>query len=100
MPLYRDDPAGSGAGPRDPPRTLREAIVEPFHEFVSRKGWNSAMLILAFLLFYKLGDSMCTALATPFYLDMGFSRTQIGVIAKNAGCGLPSSAALSAACGW
>ena len=43
------------------------------------------MLILAFLLFYKLGDSMCTALATPFYLDMGFSKTDIGLIAKNAG---------------
>lgn len=68
-----------------PPRTLREAVVEPFHEFINRKGWNSALLILAFLFFYKLGDSMCTALATPFYLDMGFTKTQIGLIAKNAG---------------
>jgi PAT family beta-lactamase induction signal transducer AmpG len=31
---------------------------------------------------YKLGDNMATALATPFYLDMGFSRTEIGSIAK------------------
>ncbi|MGC2457481.1 MAG: AmpG family muropeptide MFS transporter [Gallionellaceae bacterium] len=68
-----------------PPTTLREAVVEPFHEFITRRGWNSALLILAFLLFYKLGDSMCTALATPFYLDMGFSKTQIGLVAKNAG---------------
>ena len=68
-----------------PPKTLREAVVEPFHEFITRKGWNSALLILAFLFFYKLGDSMATALATPFYLDMGFSKTQIGLIAKNAG---------------
>jgi PAT family beta-lactamase induction signal transducer AmpG len=68
-----------------PPRTLREAVVEPFHEFITRKGWQSALLILAFLFFYKLGDSMCTALATPFYLDMGFSKTQIGLVAKNAG---------------
>jgi MFS transporter, PAT family, beta-lactamase induction signal transducer AmpG len=42
-------------------------------------------LILAFIFFYKLGDSMATALATPFYLDMGFSKTEIGLIAKNAG---------------
>ncbi|MDH4233574.1 MAG: AmpG family muropeptide MFS transporter [Gallionella sp.] len=68
-----------------PPKTLREAVVEPFHEFITRQGWRSALLILAFLFFYKLGDSMCTALATPFYLDMGFSKTQIGLIAKNAG---------------
>jgi PAT family beta-lactamase induction signal transducer AmpG len=69
----------------NPPRTLRAAVVEPFHEFITRNGWGSALLILAFLLFYKLGDSMCTALATPFYLDMGFSKTQIGLVAKNAG---------------
>lgn len=68
-----------------PPKTLREAVVEPFHEFITRKGWNSALTVLAFLLFYKLGDSMCTALATPFYLDMGYSKTDIGLIAKNAG---------------
>jgi PAT family beta-lactamase induction signal transducer AmpG len=68
-----------------PPRSLREAVVEPFHEFVTRQGWRTAALIIAFVLLYKLGDSMCTALATPFYLDMGFSRTQIGLVAKNAG---------------
>jgi len=68
-----------------PPKTLREAVVEPFREFIMRNGWHSALLVLAFLLFYKLGDSMCTALATPFYLDMGFSKTDIGLIAKNAG---------------
>lgn len=66
------------------PRTLRQAIVEPFHEFVTRRGFRYAALVLAFLFFYKLGDSMATALATPFYLDLGFSRTEIGLIAKNA----------------
>ena len=67
------------------PKSLRDAVIEPFREFINRRGWNSALLILAFIFFYKLGDSMCTALATPFYLDMGFSKTQIGLIAKNAG---------------
>lgn len=67
------------------PKSLRDAVVEPFHEFITRQGWKSALLILTFLFFYKLGDSMCTALATPFYMDMGFSKTQIGLIAKNAG---------------
>lgn len=70
---------------RGSPRTLRDAVVEPFREFFSRHGVRSALLVLAFLFFYKLGDSLCTALATPFYLDMGYSKTEIGVIAKNAG---------------
>jgi len=66
------------------PKTLKAAVIEPFEEFRSR-GLKPALLILAFIFFYKLGDSMATALATPFYLDMGFSKTEIGLIAKNAG---------------
>lgn len=68
-----------------PPKNLREAVVLPFREFVLRQGWKHALMILAFIFLYKLGDSMATALATPFYLDLGFSRTQIGLVAKNAG---------------
>jgi PAT family beta-lactamase induction signal transducer AmpG len=70
---------------RPAPRTLSEAVVEPFHEFITRSGSTQALLVLAFIFLYKLGDSMATALATPFYLDMGFSKSEIGLIAKNAG---------------
>ncbi|HET6593025.1 MAG TPA: AmpG family muropeptide MFS transporter [Xanthomonadales bacterium] len=64
------------------PQSLRDAVVEPFREFFRRDGVLAALTILAFMFFYKLGDNMATALATPFYLDMGFSRTEIGAIAK------------------
>ena len=67
------------------PRTLAESVVGPFREFFMREGWRAALLVLTFIFLYKLGDSMATALATPFYLDMGFSKTDIGVVAKNAG---------------
>lgn len=70
---------------RGTPKTLREAVTEPFHEFWTRQGWRGAILVLAFIFLYKLGDSLCTALATPFYLDTGFSKTDIGLIAKHAG---------------
>jgi PAT family beta-lactamase induction signal transducer AmpG len=66
------------------PRTLREAIVEPFREYLTRRGPAHALLALAFMFLYKLGDSMATALSTPFYIDLGFSLTEIGLIAKNA----------------
>jgi PAT family beta-lactamase induction signal transducer AmpG len=78
--LLIDEPGGASA-----PRTLRAAVVEPFRDFFARNGVGGALLILAFLLLYKLGDSMCTALATPFYIDMGFSKSEIGIVAKNAG---------------
>jgi len=65
-----------------PPKNLQEAVVMPFREFVSRDGWRSAFCILAFMLLYKAGDSMAVALSTKFYIDQGFSLTQIGAIGK------------------
>jgi MFS transporter, PAT family, beta-lactamase induction signal transducer AmpG len=78
--MVREPAAAAGS-----PRTLRDAVVEPFREFFGRHGVRSALLVLCFLFLYKLGDSLCTALATPFYLDMGYSKTDIGIVAKNAG---------------
>jgi PAT family beta-lactamase induction signal transducer AmpG len=73
------------AAARAAPKTLREAVVEPFREFMGRQGVSGALTVLGFIFLYKLGDSLCTALATPFYLEMGFSKTDIGLVAKNAG---------------
>lgn len=61
------------------PRTLRSAVIDPLAEYFSRKH---ALLILAFILFYKVGDSMAAAMATPFYLDIGFTKTQVGAVVK------------------
>jgi PAT family beta-lactamase induction signal transducer AmpG len=66
------------------PRTLRETLVTPFSEYFHRVGWRPAALALFFMVAYKLGDNMATALATPFYLDLGFSMTEIGLVAKHA----------------
>lgn len=64
------------------PKSLRDAIVLPFRDFIQSNGLKSAAFTLAFLVLYKLGDNMATALQTPFFIDMGFSKTEIGVIAK------------------
>jgi PAT family beta-lactamase induction signal transducer AmpG len=60
------------------PATILQAIVLPFKEFFQRDGWRRAVWLLTFILMYKIGDSMATALATKFYLDLGFSMTEIG----------------------
>jgi len=67
------------------PTSLRQAIVEPFREFFTRDSVRSSILILAFMLLYKFGDSLATALITPFYIDVGFTNTQIGAVAKLVG---------------
>jgi len=68
-----------------PPKTLRDAVIEPFRDFIGRAGLAPALLVLAFLFLYKLGDNMATALQSPFFIDVGFTLTQIGAIAKTAG---------------
>jgi PAT family beta-lactamase induction signal transducer AmpG len=65
-----------------PPKTLRESIVGPFKEFFSRKG---AWLILAFVLLYKLGDNMASAMSIPFILAQGFTKTEYFVVVKGLG---------------
>ena len=67
------------------PKTLKDAVVEPFKDFIQRNNWRGAGLILAFMFFYKLGDNMAVALQTPFLIDLGFTLTTIGLVAKNAG---------------
>lgn len=69
-----------------PPSSLQEAVIEPFKEFFTREGGvKTGLLILFFIFFYKFGDVMATSLITPFYLDVGFSKTVIGTVAKVVG---------------
>ena len=61
------------------PTTLREAVIEPFVEYFQRRD---ALLMLAFILLYKIGDTTASHMTTPFYLDIGFSKTEIGAVVK------------------
>ena len=68
--------------PRDAiaaPKSLREAVFNPFLDYLKRPG---AIEILLFILLYKLGDNLAGALLTPFYIQVGFSLTQISVYYK------------------
>ncbi|OOZ39895.1 AmpG family muropeptide MFS transporter [Solemya pervernicosa gill symbiont] len=61
------------------PKTLREAVIDPFVDYFQRP---EALWILAFILFYKVGDTMASAMTMPFYLEIGFSKTEVGAVAK------------------
>ncbi|NNM51574.1 MAG: AmpG family muropeptide MFS transporter [Pseudomonadales bacterium] len=81
MSLLMREPASSNSAPH----SLREAIIFPFKDFLERHGEQQTLLILLLVMTYKLGDGLATTLATPFYLDMGFSRSTLGLVAKQAG---------------
>ena len=61
------------------PLTLAEAVILPFRDYFTRDG---AWLALAFILLYKLGDTLASAMTTPFYLDLGYSKSEIGAVVK------------------
>jgi PAT family beta-lactamase induction signal transducer AmpG len=73
--LFAPEP-GSPAGR---PRTLREAVIDPFVDYFGRPD---AVAILLFILLYKIGDAMAAHMTTPFYLDVGFTKTEIGAVVK------------------
>lgn len=73
--LFADEPKVAA----EPPRSLAEAVYLPLKEFFSRK---EAWLLLIFILLYKMGDTLAGALLTPFYLKLGFSKTEVGAIVK------------------
>lgn len=65
-----------------PPKTLLQAVVDPFAEFLKRPG---AAYILSFVLLFKIGDALAGSLLNPFYVEMGFTNADIGLIAKTFG---------------
>lgn len=67
-----------------PPRTLRDAALGPFTAFFGRPR---ALEVLAFMLLFKLGDSLASALNIPFLMDVGFSRSEIAVATQTFGLG-------------
>jgi PAT family beta-lactamase induction signal transducer AmpG len=70
---------------RDPVGWFRQAVLEPFGEFFARNGALTAVVILLFIMLYKLGDALLGALTSPFYVELGFQKTEIATIAKSWG---------------
>ncbi len=57
------------------------AVVRPFTDFFSRNG-KFALVILLFIAVFRLSDIAMGIMANPFYLDMGYSKTDIANVAK------------------
>jgi PAT family beta-lactamase induction signal transducer AmpG len=70
------------------PSTFLDAVRNPFVEFFKRHGdsinnnISIPILILLFILLYKVGDTMAHSLSTNFYLEMGYTKTEIGTVVK------------------
>ena len=72
--MCREPPLVQGA-----PKTFKESVVEPFFDYFRH---DRAVLILLFILLYKIGDQMATTMTMPFYQHLGFSKTEVGAVVK------------------
>jgi MFS transporter, PAT family, beta-lactamase induction signal transducer AmpG len=64
---------------------LKEAVVEPFADFLRRNGAGTAALILLFIMLYKLGDALLGTMTNPFYVELGFTKPEVATIVKGYG---------------
>jgi PAT family beta-lactamase induction signal transducer AmpG len=72
--LFAKEPVSEGK-----PQSLKEAVWLPLAEFFNRR---KSIEVLAFITIYKLDVVVLYALMTPFLLEIGFSKTDIGTVTK------------------
>lgn len=62
---------------------MREGVVEPFADFFHRFGNRVGLMVLVFILLFKISDqALVGGIIGPFYLDQGFTKTEIAAISK------------------
>jgi MFS transporter, PAT family, beta-lactamase induction signal transducer AmpG len=65
--------------PVKPPASLKQAVLDPFRQYFTRDG---AVMILFFVVLFKLGDTLAAALLTPFLKELGFTNPDIAAVNK------------------
>jgi MFS transporter, PAT family, beta-lactamase induction signal transducer AmpG len=60
-------------------RWVADFVIAPFSEFATRPGW---LAILLFIVTFKLGDAFLSIMTNPFYIDLGFTKTEIAEVTK------------------
>ncbi len=58
---------------------IAKAVISPLAEFMARPNW---IVVLLFIAFYKYGDALLGVMANPFYVEIGFSKSEIGYVSK------------------
>ena len=80
--LYSSEPVPAPVAPaRNVREWLRGALVAPFADFLGRYGWHAA-LILGLIATYRISDVVMGIMANPFYVDMGYTKTEVASVTK------------------
>lgn len=82
IPISSLTTSGSGSRGERIASWVRQSIIEPFADFMQRRGW---VAILCFIVLYKLGEAIAGTMANPLYQELGFSKADVGNIGKLVG---------------
>lgn len=66
----------------EPPKSMKEAVLGPFQQFFSQPG---VWWVLGFILLYKLGDNLASAMTAPFVIKSGYSKSEYAALVKGVG---------------
>ncbi|MFO1410820.1 MAG: MFS transporter, partial [Steroidobacteraceae bacterium] len=61
------------------PASLAASVLEPLRELLGSPG---ALGLIAVIITFKIGNAVALKLFTPFLMDVGFTKTEIGLVAK------------------
>ena len=61
---------------------FRDAVIGPFADFFSRNGFKAALTILVFISIFRISDYTLGVMANPFYIDLGFTKSEIASVIK------------------
>lgn len=70
---------------------FKSGVIEPFLDYMRRPGW---LMILVFIILYRYSDALIGNMANPFYIKLGFTKTQVGLVSKFYGTMLTAVGAL------
>lgn len=80
--VFAKEPQAPAAVPEKPKEArdwVKRAVIDPFADFMTRKGWA---VVLLFIVLYKFGDALAGVMTNPFLIDLGFTKIEIANIAK------------------
>ncbi len=78
--FFAEEPAESVR----PPRTIFQSVYLPFLEVAQRYRWH-LIVVLLFCATFKFGEQFAQSISSAFYRDVGFTKTEIGVLQKALG---------------
>tara|TARA_X000001036_G_C20474440_1_gene722976 strand:- start:124 stop:858 length:735 start_codon:yes stop_codon:yes gene_type:complete len=64
---------------------ITDTIVTPFWDYFKKNGLYVGFAILGFLLLFKVGEAFLGRMSSIFYLEVGFSKSDIAIFSKGLG---------------